>query len=196
MRSLLDPNVVIFIPSLKLSCPPRVLSSGNKITLYIIKEDIRMKKYGIVGLVLALAAFAGMATAGPGKQNCGERCDNCDKQGGAGGHGRMYDAAKAETVTGDVVSVGQVSRKGQGIGLTLKTGNGTMTVHLGPNWYFERAGGLKIKAGDTVEVKGVRSLRRGDEVFIAAEVKKGGDVLKLRDEQGVPIWAGERRCNS
>jgi hypothetical protein len=155
-----------------------------------------MKKYGIIGMVLALAAVAGIAAAGPGRQNCGERCGNCDKQGGAGGYGRMYDATKAETVTGDVVSVDQVSRRGQGIGITLKTVTGTVTVHLGPQWYFEREGGLKIKAGDVVEVKGVKSVRRGDEVFIAAEVKKGGDVLKLRDEKGVPLWAGERRCNS
>jgi len=155
-----------------------------------------MKRYGVIGLVLALAAVAGIAAAGPGRQNCGERCGNCDKQGNAGGYGRQYDAAKAETVAGDVVSVENVSGRGQGIGLTLKTVSGTMTVHLGPQWYFEREGGLKIKAGDTVEIKGVKSFRRGDEVFIAAEVKKGGDVLKLRDEQGVPVWAGDRRCNS
>ena len=155
-----------------------------------------MKKYGVIGMVLALAAVAGIAVAGPGRQNCGERCGNCDKQAGAGGYGRMYDAAKAETVTGDVVSVDQVSRRGQGIGLTLKTGNGTMKVHLGPQWYFERQGGLLIKAGDAVEVKGVKAVRMGQDVFIAGEVKKGGDVLKLRDEQGVPLWAGGRCCNS
>jgi hypothetical protein len=112
------------------------------------------------------------------------------------GPGARYDTAKAETVAGDVVSVDQVSPRGQGIGLTLRTGSGTVKVHLGPQWYFERQGGLMIKAGDSVEVKGVKSLRRGDEVLIAAEVKKGGDVLKLRNEKGVPLWAGERRCNS
>lgn len=155
-----------------------------------------MKKYIGAGLVLALLIGAGLAVAGPGGKDCGERCGKCGQGERGAGPGSRYDAAKVETVTGDVVSVEQVSRRGQGIGLTLKTGSGTMTVHLGPQWYFERAGGLTIKAGDTVEIKGVRSLRRGDEVFIAAEVKKGGDVLKLRDVQGVPVWAGEQRCNS
>ena len=155
-----------------------------------------MKKYGMIGVVLALAAAAGMAVAGPGGKNCGERRGNCDKQRGAGGYGRMYDATKAETVVGDVVSMEQVSRRGQGVGLTLKTSSGTVAVHLGPQWYFEREGGLKIKAGDIVEVKGVRSFRRGEEVFIAAEVKQGSEVLKLRDEKGVPVWAGERCSNS
>jgi hypothetical protein len=164
--------------------------------LFNIKEGTGMKKYGMIGMVLVLAAVAGIAAAGPGRQDCGERCGNCGQAGGGAGPGTRYDAARAETVAGDVVSVDQVSPRGQGIGLTLKTGGGTMKVHLGPQWYFERQGGLPIKAGDAVEVKGVRSFRRGDEVLIATEVKKGSDVLKLRDEKGVPLWAGERRCNS
>jgi hypothetical protein len=155
-----------------------------------------MKKYGMIGMVLALAVVAGIAVAGPGRQDYGERCTECGQAGRGAGPGSRYDATKTETVTGEVMSVDQVSRRGQGLGLTLKTGGGTMKVHLGPQWYFEREGGLAIKAGDAVEVKGVKSFRRGDEVFIAAEVKKGGDVLKLRDEKGVPLWAGERRCNS
>jgi len=155
-----------------------------------------MKKYGLIGLVLALAAIAGLAVAGPGGKNCGERCGNCDRQGGAGGYGRKYDAAAAETVSGDVVSIDKVSQRGQGIGLTLKTVSGTVTVHLGPQWYFDREGGLKIKAGDTIEVKGVKAFRRGDDVFIASEVKMGGEVLRLRDEKGAPVWAGERCRNS
>jgi hypothetical protein len=162
-----------------------------------LKEERDMKKLLGAGLVLALVVGTGLAIAGPGPggKDCGERCGNCGQVGRGAGTGSRYDTAKTETVAGDVVSVEQVSRRGQGIGITLKTGSGNVTVHLGPQWYFEREGGLAIKAGDTVEVKGVRSFRRGDEVFIAAEVKKGGDILKLRDEQGVPVWAGERRCN-
>lgn len=30
-------------------------------------------------------------------------------------------------------------------------------------------------------------------LFIAAEVKKGDEVLKLRDENGMPYWAGWRK---
>ena len=157
-----------------------------------------MKKFLGAGLVLALVVGAGLAVAGPGPggKDCGERCGKCSQDGRGAGPGSRYDTTKAEIVKGEVVAVEQVSRRGQGIGLTLKTGSGTVTVHLGPQWYFEREGGMKIKAGDTVEVKGVRSFRRGDEVFIAAEVKKGSDILKLRDEQGVPVWADGKRCVS
>jgi len=157
-----------------------------------------MKKFLGAGLVLALVVGAGLAVAGPGPggKDCGERCGKCSQDGRGAGPGSRYDTTKAEIVKGEVVAVEQVSRRGQGIGLTLKTGSGTVTVHLGPQWYFERQGGLLIKAGDAVEVKGVKAVRMGQDVFIAGEVKKGGDVLKLRDEQGVPLWAGGRCCNS
>jgi Glu-tRNA(Gln) amidotransferase subunit E-like FAD-binding protein len=107
----------------------------------------------------------------------------------------MYDPAKVETVSGEVASVQQVTpmrRMGAGIGLTLKTGAGEMIVHLGPQWYIERQD-VKISAGDKVEVKGVRAVRLGENILIAGEVKKGDELLKLRDERGIPAWAGWRQ---
>lgn len=44
-----------------------------------------------------------------------------------------------------------------------------------------------------VEVKGSRITFDGKPVVIAAEVKKGQDVLHFRDENGVPVWSGWRR---
>jgi hypothetical protein len=32
----------------------------------------------------------------------------------------------------------------------------------------------------------------GNSFLVARELKKGEKVLKLRDEQGVPVWAGGR----
>jgi DNA/RNA endonuclease YhcR with UshA esterase domain len=77
----------------------------------------------------------------------------------------------------------------QGIALVVKTEKETVTVHLGPNWYMERLD-AKIVKGDQVEVKGVRTTFAGKPVVIAAEVKKGDNVLVLRDANGVPVWSG------
>jgi hypothetical protein len=44
-----------------------------------------------------------------------------------------------------------------------------------------------------VEVKGSRVTFEGKPAIIAAEVKKGDEVLKLRDENGFPMWSGWRR---
>jgi hypothetical protein len=154
-----------------------------------------MKKYWIIGMVLVLGAST-VAFAQPwqGWKDCGGWCR--ENGGGPGGPGRMYDPAKAETVKGEVVAVEKVGggrKMGPGIGLKLKTASGELVVHLGPQWYIEQQGEIPIKAGDTVEVKGVKASRGGQDFFLAAEVRKGGDVLKLRDDSGVPLWAGWRR---
>ena len=160
-----------------------------------------MKKLLGVGMLMALVVVAGLAVAGPGPggKDCGERCGKCGQDGRAAGPGSRYDIAKAETVKGEVVAVEKVGgggQRGQGIGLKLKTASGELVIHLGPQWYLDRQGSATFAAGDAVEVTGVKSQRRGGEIFIAAEVRKGTDILKLRDEQGVPLWADGKRCKS
>jgi len=149
-----------------------------------------MKRSIVITMVALFALVASVAVAQPwqGWKGCGGWC-------GAEGYGRMYDPAKVETVSGDVVSVEQVTpvrRMGMGIALTLKTAQGTLVVHLGPQWFIERQD-MKIVAGDKVEIKGVKAVRGDQNIFIAGEVKKGDGILKLRDDSGIPVWAGWRR---
>jgi hypothetical protein len=120
---------------------------------------------------------------------------------GSGGWGpgtpynRMYDPKTVETVSGEVVSVSSMTpNKGMGAGvhMTLNTGKETISVHLGPSWYLENQD-VKIEAKDKVEVKGSKITFNGKPAIIATEVKKGDEVLKLRDDAGFPVWAGWRR---
>ncbi len=120
---------------------------------------------------------------------------------GSGGWGmgsqynRMYNPATVETVSGTVESVDKVTpMKGMmyGIHLLLKTDKETISIHLGPGWYIERLD-TKIEKGDKIEVKGSRITFAGKPAIIAAEVKKGDNVLILRDSAGIPAWAGWRR---
>ena len=120
---------------------------------------------------------------------------------GSGGWGmgssyqRMYNPATVETVSGIVESVDKITpRKGMypGIHLVLKTDKETIAVHLGPEWYIERQD-VKLEKGDKIEVKGSRITFEGKPSIIAAECKKGDNVLILRDSTGVPAWAGWRR---
>ena len=46
---------------------------------------------------------------------------------------------------------------------------------------------------DSVEIKGSRVTFEGKPAIIAAEVKKGGETLTLRDDAGLPVWSGWRR---
>ena len=112
-----------------------------------------------------------------------------------GGYQRMYNPATVETVAGTIESIERtVPMKGmsRGVHLTLKTEKGLVAVNLGPAWYVERLDN-ELKMGDSVEVKGSRVILAGNPAIIAAELKKGDAVLKLRDDNGVPAWAGWRK---
>lgn len=120
---------------------------------------------------------------------------------GSGGWGtgapysRMYDPKTVETINGEVVSVDKITpRKGMsyGVHLMVKTDKETLSVHLGPGWFIENQD-IKIEPKDKIEIKGSRITLEGKPALIAAEVKKGNEVLKLRDDNGIPVWSGWRR---
>jgi hypothetical protein len=79
-----------------------------------------------------------------------------------------------------------------GVHIQLKTEKETISVHLGPSWFIENQD-MVIHPKDKVEIKGSRVIFDGKPAIIASEVKKNDHVLKLRDENGVPVWAGWRR---
>lgn len=152
-----------------------------------------MKKAVIVFIVLSIV------TLGLAAESFAQR--GAMKWKGSGGWGqgtpynRMYDPAKIETISGTVESVGTaVPMKGMyaAVALTVKTDKETIAVHLGPEWYIGRLD-TKIAKGDAIEVKGSRVTLGDKPAIIAAELKKGADVLVLRDSAGIPVWSGWRR---
>jgi hypothetical protein len=123
--------------------------------------------------------------------------------GGQGWGGRMYDRKTVETVSGEVVSVEEVHGKGwgqagggrgggHGVHLIVKSDKEDVAVHLGPSWYLDKHGPT-IAPGDRIEVRGSRIMFQGKPAIIAAEVKKGDQSLKLRDDDGLPAWRGQCR---
>jgi len=151
-----------------------------------------IKKTGTVIAVLAIFSFfftfVSFAQMGPMWK-------------GSGGWGmgtqysKMYNPKAVETITGEVVSVDKITpMKGmsRGMHIILKTAKETISVHLGPDWYLENQD-IKIEPRDKVEVKGSRLSFQGNPAIIAAEIKKGNEILKLRDEKGFPVWSGWRR---
>lgn len=115
--------------------------------------------------------------------------------GMGGAYGRMYDPAKVETIAGEVERVEQFTgMRGMSVGIHIlvKTDKESLPVHLGPTWYIERLD-IKLEPGDNVEVKGSRITFLGKPALIAAEVRKGEEVLLLRDASGFPAWGGWRR---
>ena len=157
------------------------------------RKEIKMKKYVgtlivVISILVLLIATDSFAQRGMGR-----------KGGGGWGmgtaYGKMYDPKTVETVSGEVIRVDKITPiKGMsyGVHMTLKTDKETISVHMGPGWFIENQK-IKIEPKDIVEVKGSRITFEGKSAIIAAEVKKGDEILKLRDENGIPVWSGWRR---
>ncbi len=110
-------------------------------------------------------------------------------------YGRMYDPKTVETIRGEVVRVEKITplrTMSFGIHLVVKTEKEKISVHLGPVWFIENQD-IKIELKDKIEVKGSRIIFQGNPAIIAAEVKKGEYILKLRNKSGFPAWSGWRR---
>lgn len=107
---------------------------------------------------------------------------------------RNYDPKTVETVQGKVLSVDKMQQRGGGVHLTLQTDKETIAVHLGPSWYVDKQTS-KIETNDTITVTGSRITIDGKAAIIAAQVKKGNEILKLRDENGIPVWRRGARGN-
>jgi hypothetical protein len=138
-------------------------------------------------LVIALAmtlALAGPALAQP-------------RPGGGMGSGKgpvFYNPETVTTVTGqveklaDLPSLGRGGGKGmQHRGVLLKTDQGSLMVDLAPGWFLSEKK-FVVQAGNTVSATGSKTTLGNQPGLIAREVTVNGTTLKLRDEQGIPVW--------
>lgn len=102
---------------------------------------------------------------------------------------QRFDPATVETGDGTIEKV--VAQRG--VHLVLKTAKETVEVALGPSWFIDNQE-AKLQAGDSVSVRG----SRGPSGIVAIDVKRGGETLTLRDDDGTPLWAawkhGGGRC--
>ena len=113
------------------------------------------------------------------------------------GGGGNYNPATEVTVTGTVDSVEDMpspGRGGGGLHLKLTAPSGLLEVHVGPS-SFVASKNVTFAKGDTLTVVGSKVTMGGQEVLIAREIKKGDQVLTLRDANGFPFWSGRGRSS-
>jgi len=157
-------------------------------------KEGKMKKTGTLAVVtlIPIILFAAESFAQPAK---GMKWYGSGGWGPGTQYGRLFNPKTVEPISGEVVSVHTITPfKGMssGVHLMVKTDQETISVHLGPAWYVQRQD-IKIVPGDKVEITGSRITYQGKPAIIAAEVKKGDEILKLRDINGLPVWSGWRR---
>ena len=113
-------------------------------------------------------------------------------QGGMHRGGRMYNPSTEATVTGTIDEIKNLTSPGRGGGglhLILSAPSGAIDVRVGPA-SFVSSKGFTFAKGDALTVVGSKVTMAGQEVLIARELKKGDQVLTLRDAKGFPLWAG------
>jgi hypothetical protein len=112
---------------------------------------------------------------------------------------KLYNPQAVVTLAGKVTAINRRAPRKAGrperMILVLQTDQGAVKVHLGPADYFDQQA-LKLAPGDQVEVKGVEVKRPKAATFIAGEVRKGDQVMQLRDEAtGRPLWLKGKKGN-
>ena len=117
------------------------------------------------------------------------------RDGSGGGPSSLYDPQTVTTVSGVVVSL--TPPQGEAglpylVYLTLRTETEKIKVFLGPSLYVDKLP-VKINVLDKIQVTGSRITWESKPVILAAEVKKGDQVLKLRETNGTPVWSGRGR---
>ncbi len=109
-------------------------------------------------------------------------------------YSELWSSGTKETIAGRIEAIEEVypggKEAGAGVMLRLRTRDGKeVLVHLGPAWFVEeQLPGLK--AGQEVTVSGSRVNWQNQEVLLAGSVMREGKTVRLRDEEGMPQWAG------
>lgn len=101
-----------------------------------------------------------------------------------------FDINTVTTMTGSVMSPPE--RKGENhTQMNLATPQGTVTVILGPWWYWERQT-VKITSNQELKVTGSRAQGKDGTLYLFAqriENRSNGESITLRSESGAPLWS-------
>ncbi|MGD2269998.1 MAG: hypothetical protein PVI06_06315 [Desulfobacterales bacterium] len=112
-------------------------------------------------------------------------------------YNQLYDVSELEYFRAWVVKVTEIvpmPGMSPGVGLHIREGNTPdseiIVVHVCPTWFI-KPHSIGLKPGDRIKIRGVWAEINGEDVFMAAKIKKGNYfVLKVRlTRDGKPFWA-------
>jgi hypothetical protein len=107
---------------------------------------------------------------------------------------KLFDPKTIKTISGEVIKIDQVPEFGFGLQMRLTVfidKKEILPIYLGPAFYIVGPWQAKhFKLGDEVTVSGSQVTVSGEPLMIATTVKRGNEVLRLRDKDGIPGWIG------
>lgn len=160
----------------------------------------------LFGLALPLSTFAqgqedtGM-TSDTGMQDGQNGQQGTDTMGGMDGSDGMdtmdqqkmdslqglFDPNAVETIQGTVMAI-DTSDSVPGYNLKVMTQDQeTLMVNLGPKQFIAQQQ-MTLDSGSQVTVRGSRIQYKGKPLVLAQEVRTDSQTMKLRDENGNPLW--------
>ena len=102
-----------------------------------------------------------------------------------------FSPSELKTIEGTIVHVGRLGPGTTGTGmlaLRLKTADAKIIrVDLGPRDYISQRG-FSLMKGDHIAVTGANARVGWRHMFVATEVARDGQILKLRDARGHALW--------
>jgi hypothetical protein len=140
-----------------------------------------LKRYGYA---LILGVFAAGAVLAMGRE--------APENGAAAIFDQSYDPAREVTFEGRVLKVDPApcaSLPISNLHLHMLLPEGPAEINLGPCWYVQDQP-LQFKKGDLVSGIGSEMEPKANvpRVIVAREVRRGKEVLRLRDPGGKPQW--------
>jgi len=100
-----------------------------------------------------------------------------------------FNPSDVKTIEGTIIDTGRLGTAGAGmVGLRLKTADGEIVlVNLGPRDYISKQNFIMVD-GDHVAITGADVTINGRPMFVATQVNRDGQILKLRDSSGHALW--------
>ena len=158
-----------------------------------------MKSRVILGIVFLVTCLSGVPAAAQGchhGHHCGD-CDDCDHHCYSTSQSSRSDswapstkAALSEATGGKIAEViylpGATEDSGM-VEIRLQTAGQARVVRLAPSGFLKQ-GGLLLREGDTVKVKGYPVASMDGDLLVATDIYKGDKSLSLRDSRGRPAW--------
>jgi DNA/RNA endonuclease YhcR with UshA esterase domain len=103
--------------------------------------------------------------------------------------GPKYDVKNEVKIKGVIDEVRQVPGSFEGTYLVVKTESKTVVVRAAPADFLKEIETTFTK-GEQVEVVGCKAPDTTEEEILAREITVGQNTTTLRDDKGVPVWAG------
>jgi len=103
--------------------------------------------------------------------------------------GPKYDVANEVKIKGVVEEIREVPGAYEGTHLVVKTDTGTVLVHVAPASFLKEMD-TSFAVGSQVQVTGAKAPNAPEEEILAREIIVGTNTVTLRDDKGIPVWAG------